>query len=546
MRLPGIGGGRPDPYYDAAVRSMGESWHAFWVGAFEPGARVAIDKPPVDLWLQVASTKLLGFSTTALVLPAALAGTLAVAALYNLLRVLFGARAGVAGAFALAVLPIAVISARSDTMDSVMAALVVLAAALTARAARSGRVGLVVAAGAVLGLAFEVKLFEALVAAPALVALWWLGGDRDRRRRVGGLVGAGAAVVAVGLAWLAGVTLMPGPARPFALGSANGSAWNAVFAYDGLDRVRSRPPRRVHSPPAAAMAREPAPPGPLRLLSTRASLQARVGIAVAAAVAALALAVATGAWRRLDRAGRAGLAALAVWLATGLVLLSAMRDLHPRYLEAVTPAVAGCLGVGAVLAARDRAGPIVGVAFAAVLAAGAVISVRADVAHATDSGRPGWIAPARVAALSAYLRRRTGGTEDEVATVAPSKAAQLIARDGRPVLVLANVDGRQIVAPRALAGAVDAGRVRYALVGDTCVIPGTPACTPVARWIRANGTDVSAAAGQPVRGLVYRLHRTPTSARGRTSPPSPAAARRSRRRSAADRRRLRRARRRAR
>ena len=205
LRLAGIGAGSPDPYYDAAVRSMGTSWHALLVGAFEPGARVAIDKPPVDLWLQVASTKLLGFTTTALILPAALAGTLAVAALYDLLAVLFGRRAALAGALALAVLPIAVVSARSDTMDSVMAALVLGAAALTARAARSGRTGLLVAAGAVLGLAFEVKLFEALVAAPALVMLWGLGVDGGRRHRVGGLVGAGAAFAVVALAWLGAV-----------------------------------------------------------------------------------------------------------------------------------------------------------------------------------------------------------------------------------------------------------------------------------------------------------------------------------------------------
>ena len=55
-----------------------------------------------------------------------------------------------------------------------MAALVTVAAALTARAARSGRGGRWSWRRArVLGLAFEVKLFEALVAAPALVALWW-------------------------------------------------------------------------------------------------------------------------------------------------------------------------------------------------------------------------------------------------------------------------------------------------------------------------------------------------------------------------------------
>ena len=94
LRLAGLGAGAPDPFYDAAVRSMGTSWHALLVGAFEPGARVAIDKPPVDLWLQVASTKLFGFTTAALALPAAIAGTLAVAAVYDLLASLFGRRAG--------------------------------------------------------------------------------------------------------------------------------------------------------------------------------------------------------------------------------------------------------------------------------------------------------------------------------------------------------------------------------------------------------------------------------------------------------------------
>jgi len=547
LRFAGLGAGRPDPYYDAAVRSMGTSWHAFLVGAFEPGARVAIDKPPVDLWLQVASTRLLGFTTAALVLPAAIAGTLAVAAVYDLLRVLFGRRAALAGALALAVLPIAVVSARSDTMDSVMAALVAAAAALTARAARSGRPAVLVAAGAVLGLAFEVKLFEALVAAPALVALWLLGANGARRRRVGGLVGAGAVFAVVALAWLAALSFVPAHARPFALGSSNGSAWSAVFAYDGIDRLHARPQPRGRPAPPAALARAPAPPGPLRLLSPRASLLGRAGVPTAAAVVALALALAGGAWGRLGRLGRAGVIALGAWLATGVLLLSAMRDLHPRYLEAMTPAVAACLGAGAALAARGRGRAPVALAFAAVLALGVVESVRVDAAHATDSGRPGWIAPARVAALSAYLRGHDGTARDEVATLAPSKAAQLIARDGRPVLVLANVDGRELVAPRALAAAARAGSVRYALVGDRCLRPRTAACTPVARWVRAHGVDVSAAAGQPVAGLVYRLPaRTPRFATARTSPRSPAAARRGRRRASAPRRRPRRTRRRAR
>src|SRR3712207_4418804 len=122
LRFSAVAAVELNPYYDAAVRSMGTSWHAFLYGAFEPGASVATDKPPLDLWLQVASTKLLGFTPFALHLPQALASVLAVALLYDLVRRGFGVVAGLAAAAALAVLPIDVLTARSDTMDSVMAA----------------------------------------------------------------------------------------------------------------------------------------------------------------------------------------------------------------------------------------------------------------------------------------------------------------------------------------------------------------------------------------------------------------------------------------
>ena len=86
LRLWQIGKVPPDPFYDAAVRSMTLSWHNFFFGAFEPGGSVSIDKPPVDLWLQVASVKLLGFSSTTLKLPEALAGIVSVPLLYEAVR----------------------------------------------------------------------------------------------------------------------------------------------------------------------------------------------------------------------------------------------------------------------------------------------------------------------------------------------------------------------------------------------------------------------------------------------------------------------------
>ncbi len=57
LRLAELEDVRGNPFYDAAVHSMGLSWRNFLFGAFDPGAMLAIDKPPLDLWLQVASTK---------------------------------------------------------------------------------------------------------------------------------------------------------------------------------------------------------------------------------------------------------------------------------------------------------------------------------------------------------------------------------------------------------------------------------------------------------------------------------------------------------
>src|SRR5437764_12121712 len=90
LRLLYISRVAPDPFYAAAVRSMGLSWHNVFFGAFEPSGSVSIDKPPVDLWLQVASVKVLGFSSTALKVPEALAGTAAVPLLYACVHRLWG------------------------------------------------------------------------------------------------------------------------------------------------------------------------------------------------------------------------------------------------------------------------------------------------------------------------------------------------------------------------------------------------------------------------------------------------------------------------
>jgi len=370
LRLLHIGQVPPDPFYDAAVRSMGISWHNFFFGAFEPGGSVSIDKPPVDLWLQVISVKLLGFSSTTLKLPEALAGIASVPLLYAVVRRMWSPAAGIAAAAAIAALPIEVITARSDTMDAVMMFVLVLALAATVRAVETGRTAWLLAAAAALGVAFDVKLLESLVALPGIAVFAYLGLPGSRARRVLRLTSAGTVYVAVALSWLTATLLFPAHERPYAIGSTNGSAWNAAFVFNGSDRLGGKSPEPgaiVYEPghryPVATQEERDhipiVPPSPTRLLARVGPLSGeRLGLEllVALLLGAPALLVGLRGSREAPsgdaqaelrgRMRRAAAGGLGVWVLAGIVLFSHMVRLHPRYVEGLTPAVAAMLGVG--------------------------------------------------------------------------------------------------------------------------------------------------------------------------------------------------------
>ena len=80
-------------YYAAAVESMLTSWHNFFFLSSDLGGFVSVDKPPLGLWVQVLSARLLGFNGVALLLPQALAGIASVGLLYLLVRRAFGGAA---------------------------------------------------------------------------------------------------------------------------------------------------------------------------------------------------------------------------------------------------------------------------------------------------------------------------------------------------------------------------------------------------------------------------------------------------------------------
>jgi 4-amino-4-deoxy-L-arabinose transferase-like glycosyltransferase len=396
LRLAHIGQVPPDPFYDAAVRSMSLSWHNFFFGVYEPSGSVSIDKPPVDLWLQVISTKLLGYSTTTLKLPEAFAAIASVPLLYALVRRIWSATAGIVAALAFAVLPIEVITARSDTMDGVMMLVILLALACVLRATQSGRLAWLLAGAAALGVAFDVKLLESLVALPGIALFAYLGMPGSRVRRLASMAGAGAVYVAVALAWLTATLLFPAHDRPYAIGSTNGSAWNAAFVFNGTDRLGSKsaePGATIYEPghryPVATQEQRDhipiVPPSPTRLLATVGPLSGqRLGLELAVALLLGFPALAWGLFAARAQPGRGGDPArgapaapsaagdeaqsrarlqraaaggLGLWMLTGVVLYSHMIRLHPRYVEAFTPVVAVLLGIGLAWAASGASAP---------------------------------------------------------------------------------------------------------------------------------------------------------------------------------------------
>ncbi len=134
--------GFSNTFYSAGIRSMLDSLHNFVFVSFDPGGLVTVDKPPLALWVQAASAKLFGFTPLSLLLPEAIAGILAVGALYLILARRAGTLAAFAGALTMAVFPSFVAVSRDNGVDPLLILLMVLACGAGLRATETGRLAL--------------------------------------------------------------------------------------------------------------------------------------------------------------------------------------------------------------------------------------------------------------------------------------------------------------------------------------------------------------------------------------------------------------------
>ena len=240
--------GYGNTYYAAAVKSMLTSWRSFFFASFDSGGFVSVDKPPLGLWVQAASAKLVGFSGPSLFLPQVLAGLLSVAVLYYLVRRAFGPPAGLLAGLALAVTPISVVTNRNNTMDSQLVLALLLAAWAATLAAESGRLRWLLACAALVGLGFNIKMLQAYPLVPAFGLMYLLYAPLRRLARLGHLALATVVLLAVSLSWSAVVDLTPPTERPYVGSSGTNSALSLALGYNGLGRVTQALASRIPVP----------------------------------------------------------------------------------------------------------------------------------------------------------------------------------------------------------------------------------------------------------------------------------------------------------
>jgi 4-amino-4-deoxy-L-arabinose transferase-like glycosyltransferase len=227
-------------YYAAGVRSMMNNWHNFFYNAFDPAGFVSLDKPPVALWIQVASAKLFGFSGFSLILPQVLEGLGCIVLVYAIVRPYFGTSSGLLSAFFLALTPVAVATDRSNNTDSCLVLVLLLAAWVLLRASQEGRRFRLILSMALIGVGFNVKMLAAFVVLPTFVLVYWLGSPLAIKRRIFDLILSSLVLIIISLSWVLFYDLTPPERRPYVGSTKGNSMFELTIGHNALGRFIRR------------------------------------------------------------------------------------------------------------------------------------------------------------------------------------------------------------------------------------------------------------------------------------------------------------------
>ena len=393
--------GWANAFYSAAAQAGAQDWTAWFFGSSDAANAITVDKPPAALWLMGLSVRLFGLSSWSILVPQALLGIGTVWLLYLAVRRAaapatgnrhLAHRAGLLGGAVLALTPVAALMFRYNNPDALLVLLMTAAAYAVIRSIQEARLRWLLLAGVFLGLGFLAKQLQVLLVVPGFAAAYLAAAPPRLGKRVLHLLGAAAAMAAAAGWWLAAVELIPAEARPYIGGSQNNSILELTLGYNGLGRLNGEETGSVGGGNGWGT------PGLFRLFNSE------FGGQIAWLLPSVLVLGAGLLWlgRHAPRtdAVRASVIIWGTWLAvTGLTFSLMGGIIHPYYMVALAPGVAGLAGMGGVLFWQHRSRPVAAaVLAAAVVAAGLVAS---ELLGRTPAFLPWLRWPALFAALAA-------------------------------------------------------------------------------------------------------------------------------------------------
>ena len=370
--------GWANAFYSAAAQAGSQDWTAWFFGSSDAANAITVDKPPASLWVMGLSARIFGLSSWSVLVPQALMGVGTVWLLYLAVRraaapatadARLAHRAGLLAGAVMALTPVAVLMFRFNNPDALLVLLMTAAAYAVLRSIQDARLRWLLFAGALLGFGFLTKHLQVLLVVPGFAVAYLLAAPAVAGRRVLHVLGAGAAMAVAAGWWLVAVELIPAANRPYIGGSQNNSILELTLGYNGLGRLSGDETGSVGGSSGWGT------PGLFRLFNSE------FGGQIAWLLPSVLLLGAGLLWlgRRAPRTDpvRASVIIWGSWVAvTGLTFSFMAGIIHPYYMVALAPGIAGLVGLGGVLLWQRRDQPVAAAVLAvAIVAAGAMAAV---------------------------------------------------------------------------------------------------------------------------------------------------------------------------
>lgn len=361
--------GWANAFYSAASQAGSQDWTAWFFGSSDAANSITVDKPPAALWITGLSVRLFGLNSWSILVPQALMGVATVWLVYLAVRraaapatadAVLAHRAGLFAGAVMALTPVAVLMFRFNNPDALLVLLMTAAAYAVLRSIQDARLRWLLLAGVFLGFGFLTKQLQVLLVVPGFAVAYLLAAPAGLGKRILHLLGAGAALAVSAGWWLAAVELIPQDARPYIGGSQSNSILELTLGYNGLGRLSGDETGSVGGTNGWGT------PGLFRLFNSE------FGGQIAWLLPSVLVLGAALLWlgRRAPRtdAVRASVVFWGSWvLVTGLTFSFMAGIIHPYYMVALAPGIAGLAGLGGVILWQRRAQLIAAVPLAAAI-----------------------------------------------------------------------------------------------------------------------------------------------------------------------------------